>query len=91
MYAPISEEALMRLTNPKQAKASVLTCHQCKKQFVSQARLSDADLSLCNVCNVDYMDGVQQARQSEDASKSSNRENKTRFQYHFFFWCILFR
>ena len=80
MYAPVSEEALMGLTNPKQAKARVLTCPQCKKEFDSQAKLSDADLSLCSGCNVDYMGGVQQARQSEDTSKSSNGENETRSQ-----------
>ena len=52
----------MGLTNPKRGKSRVLTCHKCKKEFDSHAKLSDAAFSLCIVCNVDYMDGVQQAR-----------------------------
>ena len=68
-YEPVSEEALMGLSNPKPVKSRVLTCLQCKKEFDSQAKLSDAALSLCSVCNLHYMDGIQQSKHSIDTSK----------------------
>ena len=71
-YDPVSEEALMGLSDPKPVKSRVLTCHQCKKEFDSQAKLSDAALSLCSVCNVDFMDGIQQSKHSIDTSKGFN-------------------